>query len=378
MRNELILVFFICLTLRADHSFVRLGAELLTGPDLIFAEEIRRKLDKGSYGKIEGLIIKKADRILFQKFPGNPVPQCMQSVTKSVVSLIVGIAIKQGHIKSTGEKISNFFPEYKHRMKAGWKSITIEDILTMNTGIEWNEDLRPECMNPVFNMYMAEDIFGYIFEQEIIRNRTFNYSSANVALLSMVIYKATGMPVSQYAGKFLFGPLKIYDYKWSTYRNHFDNTSGGLYLAPMDILKIGELYLHKGKWQGQQIVDEEWIKRSFTPRFLLKGYLDVNAYGYLWWINTRKCTDQKDEFITMYLANGYNNNHLILIPKHELLIVTTGIASIGAENYVKLINDALCFCNRAKRQDQRERRPNYKAKKTVPVIFSGMHPSPGL
>lgn len=304
-------------------------------------ELFKQNLENGKYGAIKDLFIECRGKLLFEKNTSPEKLHPIESVTKSILSIVIGIAVKRGSIRSMDQKIMEYFPAYKDRAQPGWDAVTIRDLLTMKSGIDWQEDLRPEYINPVAKMYAAKDIYKYIFSFKITDRQKFNYSSANAALLSEIMLKATGLSFSEYANKFLFGPLNITDYKCSCYRNKLDNTSGGLYLKAKDLLKIGELCVEEGQWQARQIVSKKWMQDSFYPRNKFNEYLDVDAYGYLWWINTGFKVGKENKKVKLYMANGYNNNHLIVAPAQRLVVVITGSTTVHAEKFLHLVRDVL-------------------------------------
>lgn len=338
----ILLLFLICNFKDINPSVLAPPFYKVIKPDnnLSFSRELAQNLHSGKYGLPDEIIIQQDSTILFQKSSEYPFPGSVQSVTKSVLSILLGIAVKQGKIKSISEKLINFFPEYKKNTAEGWNSVTIKDLLTMSSGIQWNEDIRPEYDNPVYKMYLAKDVYKYIFSFKINKNKKFNYCSGNAALLSGLIYKATGMRAADYAKKFLFEPLGIHNYKWDTGPHLRDNTPGGLYLQAGDLLKIGRLYLQKGKWENKEIITGEWVKDSFFPSCSAAGYLDVNSYGYLWWINTNFRVKGKKP-VNIYSANGYNNNHIIIIPEAKIVIAITGNTNLYADRYWILVKDVL-------------------------------------
>lgn len=267
-------------------------------------------------------------------------PQSVESITKSISALVIGIAISRSDLKDVDEKILDFFPEYKTKLKKEWQYLTMKDLLTMSSGIEWAEDKRPEFLNPTYQMYAAENMYDYIFSRKINDKKPFNYSSANAALLSEIIFRATGKSFAHYADDVLFKPLEITNYKWTNYKNGRTNTSGGLYLCLDDLAKLGMLYLQNGTWKGKKIVDANWINKSLQNYSEMNDYLDVNAYGYMWWIND-SYKMKSGEKIKFFNACGFNNNHIIIIPEFDLLLVTMGDCASAPEKYLNLVEDVM-------------------------------------
>ncbi|PBQ31675.1 hypothetical protein CNR22_07800 [Sphingobacteriaceae bacterium] len=303
-----------------------------------FSNYIIARFKSGHYGSMKACSIQKKGRVLYRMASISSSPQSVESITKSISALVIGIAISRKDLKDVNQKILDFFPEYKNKLRKGWQCLTLEDLLTMSSGIEWAEDKHPEFLNPTYQMYAAENLYDYIFSRKISDKKQFNYASANAALLSEIIFRATGKSFAHYADDVLFKPLEITNYKWSNYKNGRTNTSGGLYLCLDDLAKLGMLYLQNGVWKGQQILQSNWINMSFKNYSRINDYLDINGYGYMWWINDcYKLNSGKK--IKFFNACGFNNNHLILVPEFDLLIVTMGDCTSAPEKYLNLVKD---------------------------------------
>ncbi len=299
------------------------------------------KVNAGYYGRSNRIYIQQNGIMLAGNTDLASTVYPIESVTKSLASLVLGIALKQGKIKSLKQKVLDYFPSYKKSASKGWGAVTIEDLLLMKSGINWNEGQRPECINPTYKMYRAKDMFTNIFSCTIDQNKIFNYSSANAALLSEIIYRATGYDFGEYANKVLFTHLGIRDAYCHNYKNGRSSTSGGLWLCASDLLKIGQLCLNRGKWKGQQVVSEDWLHRSFYPYQRLKDYADVNAYGLMWWIHDAFYVKKKLKKFKLYMANGYSNNHLILVPELNLVAVINAKDNSGMTRYPSMLCDLL-------------------------------------
>lgn len=303
-----------------------------------FRQNVETNYRMGKYGALTGLMILKKDSLIYESASNGLYP--VESITKSVVSLLAGIALKRGEIPGLNARVADYFPEYKGVLNKNLATITIKDLLTMRSGISWNEDERPEFLNPVFQMQRVEDVNEYIVSREWSNKKDFNYSSANAALLSQIFFKCTGRSVSDYADEFLFKPLGIRNYKWSNYKNGLTNTSGGLFLSIHDLAKIGRLCLEQRE-SATMLLDSGWIADSFKAHSHIASYADVNGYGYLWWVNDHYKIPGSEKIFKMCSACGFNNNHIILVPELELMIVTTGNSIAGACRYLKLLDEVL-------------------------------------
>ncbi len=199
-------------------------------------------------------------------FPGTAL-HTMQSVTKSVTSALIGIAIGQGLIPSVDVKVMPYFSGFRVAADPRRDRMTLRDLLTMRAGIRWDEE-SVDYTNPANNcaaMEGREDWIQYVLDQPMATEpgKTFVYNSGATQLLSYLIRKTTGKSVDTYAKERLFGPLGI-EFSWKRTPLDLSDTEGGLYLTPRDLAKIGLLYMKDGVWEGQRILPEGWVKASTT------------------------------------------------------------------------------------------------------------------
>lgn len=189
----------------------------------------------------------------------------MESITKSVVALLVGIAFDRGLLKNLDAPIFSFFPEYSDLRTPEKDQITLRHLLSMTSGLDWPE--RAISSNNPANVVRqgARDPYPYRFVLERSLEATpgtaWNYNSGGVWLLGLMLRKVAGQPLEQFAKEALFEPLDIQDWEWGRLGNGDLGTSGGLHLRPRDMAKLGQLVLDRGVWRGRQIVSADWIKQ---------------------------------------------------------------------------------------------------------------------
>jgi len=173
----------------------------------------------------------------------------------SIISVLIGIAIDEGLIESVDVSISEFFPDISED-KA---SITIEHLLTMRTGIEWLED--PPRLDSVEGMFASENWVEFVLNQEqhVRPGGLWRYNFGVPHLLSAIIQEASGMTASEFATDRIFNPLGITSAEWHSDPQGVTMGGVGLLMSPRDLLKIGQLYLNGGEWEGRQIISEEWV-----------------------------------------------------------------------------------------------------------------------
>ena len=217
----------------------------------------------------------------------------MQSISKTVTSVIIGVAIQRGDFKaSLDTPVLKYFDISKVKNVDDRKRrMTLRDLLTMSAGLEWDELKGFDTADPQNNtslMEASDDWVQYAIDKPMAAEpgKVWTYNSGATELLAYIFQKETGQDIDDYGQKYLFAPLGI-RHEWKrTYIGVVD-TEGGLYLNGSDLAKIGYLYLHDGMWDGQRIVSSEWVKESVTPYFQTESepdYKDGFKYGFKWWL----------------------------------------------------------------------------------------------
>ncbi|MGY4474140.1 serine hydrolase domain-containing protein [Bradyrhizobium sp. USDA 3364] len=248
----------------------------------------------------------------------------MRSASKSVTSLLVGIAIDRKLIASADEPVVKFFPEHQSAKKAGWDAITLRHLLTMSSGIKWDETLPwNDPKNDEPHLAFDADPIGYVLAKPIAAppDTLWNYSGGGTDLLGSIVEQVAGKPLEAFARETLFQPLGITDLEWKTYKNGKVAAASGLRLRPRDAAKIGQLVLNGGKWNGRQIVSADWITQSIAPRFQAVGYFGGTLfYGYQWWVGRSLAGGKEVRWVGAF---GWGGQRIIVVPDLDLVMMTT-------------------------------------------------------
>jgi CubicO group peptidase (beta-lactamase class C family) len=252
----------------------------------------------------------------------------MKSATKSVNSILVGIAIDRHLIRGVDEKISGFFPEYSDIFTNKEKdAIRLKDLLSMTAGLSWDEWTYPytDPRNDAAMMASKADFFRYVLERPIATQpgRKFVYNSGISLMLGEIVHKASGLPADKFAERYLFSPLGITNYYCQKAPNGVVNTLGGLWLQPRDMAKIGQLFLNGGRWNGKQIVSKRWVKESTKQQVgagQLPAWFSADGYGYQWWLGSFQVRGQTVE---SYSARGQGGQFIIVFPTLQMVAVFT-------------------------------------------------------
>jgi hypothetical protein len=259
----------------------------------------------------------------------------MQSVSKTVTSVIIGIAITRGDFKADMDTpVLKYFDAAKVRnLEDRKRRMTLKNVLTMTTGLEWNEDVPYDDPRSDSSLMEAtDDWVQYVIDKPMAAEpgKVFKYSSGASELLAHIFQNETGQDLEEYGEKYLFAPLGMEHYWKRTYLGVVD-TEGGLYLREADLAKIGYLYLNNGMWDGKQIVSQKWVKESLTPYIETgEGY----QYGYQWWLYERPGTKS-----LVWTCRGFGGQQLMVFPEEKLLVVVTGWQIIDDEMSGKTLVD---------------------------------------
>jgi CubicO group peptidase (beta-lactamase class C family) len=233
----------------------------------------------------------------------------LASVTKSVTSLLIGIAIYRGFIKDENEPVLKFFPEISSHNQL-LDSLKIKDLITMKSGFDCGVEGGEKALS---NMRKSRDWIKFIFALPITSKpgESFSYCSCNFYLLGEIIYRTTRLMPYEFAKKHLFNPLQISDSKWLTNYKGMNHGWGDLFLYPVAMAKIGQMVLDKGKWKGRQVVSEQWIKKSLQTT----SKLPDKGYGYGWWTNDK---------VGYYEAAGRGRQTISVIPLKNIVVTMLG------------------------------------------------------
>jgi CubicO group peptidase (beta-lactamase class C family) len=289
----------------------------------------------GEYSDIHSLLVIRHDQLAVEEYFSGPderrdalvgsrpvgnvqfnasMLHDLRSVTKSVVSILYGIARSQGAVPGVDTPVLSLFPQYPDLRSPERMKIQLRHVLSMSPGWAWDESSKAygDPLNSETAMDQQSDRVRYVLSQPIVHapGEKFDYDGGTTVLLASIIEQGTRMPLDRYAQKVLFGPLGIAHYQWLHYRDGGVIAASGLRLLPRDMAKIGLLYLHKGEWQGKAIVPESWVAQSTRPQ------VPGDFYGYQWWLG--KTSAGIDA-----VAVGYGGQRVLVDPGQDMVVVIT-------------------------------------------------------
>lgn len=318
MKYHLIIIFILCLSISLNNSCSKEDTIIHQPPEetpALYTAFSKTEI----MVNIRSLVVFKDAKLVKQTFYADAdqfEPQDVRTVAQSIISLLIGIAIDKGYIKSVEQTLNDFTIPLPDPIPPNIAEIKLKDLLTMSSGFEWEELTSAYTYNRwIASGHQAQYLFNKPFSAE--PGKEFNYNSGAFHLLSIVLTSATKMKALDFANEFLFFPLGINCTKWEPDRQGFSNGSGGLYLSPYDMIKIGQLIINGGEYAGKRIVSEKWINESMTPKIQTNNAIEFGSeYGYGWWIN-------RDPFKSFIFANGYGGQFIVIVPSSKLVIAAT-------------------------------------------------------
>lgn len=247
----------------------------------------------------------------------------LQSVTKTVTSVVVGVAITRGEFPSLDTPVLTFFDTTKvAQIDDRKRRLTVRHLLSMTAGIDWNENLPYiDPRNSAVVMEGSYDWVGYVINRPMSDEpgTVWNYNSGATELVAHIFRQATGVDIEEYAARHLFAPLGIREWYWKRTPAGVVDTEGGLYLDATDLARIWQLFLQKGVWQGKPIVSTDYVAESVEPKMQV-GNPGGPKYGLAWWLyrNPRDTSDY------VWGGSGFGGQFPVAFPKQDMVLVVNG------------------------------------------------------
>jgi CubicO group peptidase (beta-lactamase class C family) len=321
----------------------------------MFQEAVSR-IEDGSYPNVHSIVVVKDDKLVFEDyFPGHrwsysadqhqgelvdfdrDTIHNLASVTKSFTSALVGITIDQGMIGGVKDSVFDYLQEYGQYAVGEKDGLTLEHLLTMTSGFEWNEMEIPynNRNNDLVMLFSQLDPVAYILEKPLVAQpgEDWYYNGGNTNLLGEVIREVSGMRMDYFAETFLFDPLGITEFQWDYITPSVVHASGNLQLRPRDLAKFGYLFLNGGVWDGERIISEEWTRESAMQRVSVSSNV---GYGYQWWQSTYRSGAKGYE---SYQASGWGGQEIIVFSDLDMVVVFTGGNYVGADVNAEILTE---------------------------------------
>jgi CubicO group peptidase (beta-lactamase class C family) len=356
---------------------LRIGTPQEAEIDPALLWEIVQDLRGGKYGEIHSFLLYKDGLLVVEEyFPGHDYDWAgedfhgpwvdwdetrrhnIHSVGKSITSACVGIAVEQGLIDSVQDPILKYLPEYQELIRGGREEITIEQLLTMTSGLDWDEwgTSYASGENDVIKLWLdCPDPVACILQKPLVHapGSTFNYSGGDMVLLGEIVQNASGMDIEAFSWEYLFGPLEINQPPWSRITEDVIYAGGDQLLTPREMLKFGILYLNEGEWAGMRILPAGWVESSTNPypgpgsqwwNSFLKTIPPGDSswgrrgYGYTWWDHEFRLGGQS---VPVYFALGFGGQRIYILPDQETVVVFTSGNYTSADSTIEILKEQI-------------------------------------
>ena len=310
-----------------------------------------KKIRDGKFGEVHSILIYKQNRLVLEEyFEGHKykwnakayhgklvswnrnLPHELMSCTKSITSACIGIAIDKGFIQSVHQSIFDYLPDHQHLKVNNREYITIEHLVTMTSGLAWDEwsSSHGTSANDIDSLWFdCKETISCVLNRPWWKEpgQLFTYNGGGTIILGEIIKNASNMSTYEFAKKYLLEPLGIENTQWSQFPGGVWDGSGSFFMTPRDMIKVGAVYLNNGLWNGERIIPSNWVEKSSTP---YKNNIDIkipgedsgkNNYGYTWWISEFSHSGDK---IKMFRAGGWGGQEIMVFPELEMVVVFTG------------------------------------------------------
>ncbi len=285
------------------------------------------KINNFQQRDFRGLVVIKNNKIVieryFNSFWRNHIHD-IRSAGKSITSLLLGVAIKEGLVQNLDQDVYSFFSKEKYpSIHEDYKKIKIKHLLDMSSGLDADSDdgqtpgnagqwiARDEWVEYILSIPLAEE-----------PGTRWVYADINAALIGAIIEEKSGMSLKDFAKKNVFDPLDIKEFYWFTNAANQTVAAGNLYLSTLDFAKLGVLVTNKGKWGNEQIVQADYIEKLLEHKvFELSDYNPLaDNYGMLWYKSQRNFGTNEVDYLW---ASGNGGNHLVVVPEENMVIALT-------------------------------------------------------
>ncbi len=277
---------------------------------------------------LTSFLIVRNDKLVLEYYAPGIVPENdfnVQGISGNFISALVGIALDNRSLPSVNEQVLDFFPSFDTtHLDARKRLWTIEHLLTMRSGMDWNENTTHSSLFTSGNNWINVDL-GLPLQSA--PGDTFIYTLPNANILAAILNRVSGSSIYEFAESNLFERLNIAVRSWAADPQGIYLGGGDMRFTPRDLARFGQLYLHNGLIDGRQIIPRSWIQQSLAPRnkeSAVKGDFKSLNFGYLWWTNA-------DGGDSLFFASGYGGQMILVSPSRSMIIVVIADDMVGIQ-----------------------------------------------
>jgi CubicO group peptidase (beta-lactamase class C family) len=301
------------------------------GMQFQFFKQLEDTIISNNY-QVKSVLVLKSGFLIYEKYFDISddlfTHRQVYSVTKSIVSTLLGISIDKGYINSTKQKVLDYFPELQiDNVNTEKQEMTIEDLLKMASGLDWDEWTYSyeDDRNNAIKMYYSSNWVQFVLNRSIVYTpgMRFTYNSGVSHVLGAIVQKAVNVSLYQFAKENLFNPIGIFENEtsWDIATQNITNGGWGLKMTPRALARIGLLFDNNGIWNGNQIVSSNWVENATRSQIKTNS---GGSYGYQWWIDSTGFS---------FSARGYQGQYIIVAPEKNLVVIFTSVITNGGSPY---------------------------------------------
>lgn len=290
--------------------------------------ELDKAVADDVYKLLNGIVVMKDGELLFERYYNDTKISSLhnpRSVGKTFASIVLGIALRDGHIESLDQTLADFYDLDKYKNPSPKKSaVTLRQLVTMSSGFN-AFDFDPRSIGNEENMYPTDNWVDWALDLPMAGDRVpgdaWYYFTGGAVLLGDILDQSVPGGLEAYADRVLFKPMGIRKYQWEYTPQKVANTAGGLQMSARDFAKIGQLYANRGQWRGRQLVPADFVDMSFEAAFPDVGY--GNGYGFFWWL---KSYTVKGRDLPVAYASGNGGNKIFVFRDEPIVVAITASA----------------------------------------------------
>ena len=300
-------------------------AEASSASDKQLAAQVLERWDNDEHRDLKAVIVRRDGELIAERYYNGDGPDTLhdiRSAGKSITSLLIGVAVDQGKIHSITDPVGRYIAEAKSKPIG---AVSIENLLTMRSGLDASDE-DPASPGNEDRMDQSPDParFALDVKLSISPGSRYVYNSVTAYLAGLVLEKAVGRRVDEFAREVLFKPLGINTWRWDQDGSGHTKGQGNLFLTARDFSKLGQMVLNHGMYEGRRILSEQWILEALKPRVAISAvdpYAD--AYGYFWYSRTHEIDGQ---CVLVHFASGNGGNKIYIVPSRRLVVAITSSA----------------------------------------------------
>jgi CubicO group peptidase (beta-lactamase class C family) len=281
--------------------------------------------DHDTHDDLQGVVVMVDGRVVAERYYNAATADTLtdvRSAGKSITALLLGIAIDQGAIRSVDDRVSEYWPEAAGRATG---EVRLRDLLTMRSGLDAFDD-KPESPGNEDRMDESDDphALALVVPRFEPSGTRYEYNSMAAYVAGLVVAKATGKKMADFAAEVLFEPLGVHHWRWQSDASGYTKGQGNLWITTRGFAALGEMVRNEGRARERQVVSAAFLRDALMPRFsIADGDPYADAYGYFWYSKTQLIDGAR---VDVSFASGNGGNKIYVVPSQRMVVAITSVA----------------------------------------------------